>query len=310
MEIRFDIVDFDEFNLPSPDRMIELQLRCQEKFCKSPPILLKWIEVKSPSLSWVKLMDREADFIWRPYVSIADGFWLALLDEDVEFDAPLLALLPENLGVGVLTRRACQYWNEIVVRFNDYAVTAWVAYIDEVPKPWTKYEPMAKARVFDPSTRGKALNAKPPAKRERLETSVDAFALPPPLLKKVRSLVVVGLRVLPRTVLALCAMKDDALAPLNCAVTMCPLPGPEASDNQGTLDVSKGVDVVGEATNMKLVIAKASVQVTLGMGVEAPINATVVPDSQIEPMSSRLDSLTLISNEEHIKAFLDSLNKT
>ena len=34
--------------------------------------------------------------------------------------APLLALLPENPRVGILTRRACQYWNEIAVRFNDY----------------------------------------------------------------------------------------------------------------------------------------------------------------------------------------------
>ena len=31
-------------------------------------------------------MDREVDFIWHPYVSIADGFLLALLDEDVESD--------------------------------------------------------------------------------------------------------------------------------------------------------------------------------------------------------------------------------
>ena len=122
-------------------------------------------------------MNREVDFIWRPYVSIADSFSLALLDEDVESDvsayssllartpfwlfpcgplgswarhnphrvrrqfgydqgvpsknpvfldqlhfvtpfvlqngrsclnkAPLLALLPENLRVGVLTQRAC-----------------------------------------------------------------------------------------------------------------------------------------------------------------------------------------------------------
>ena len=139
-------------------------------------------------------MDREADFVWRPYVSIADGFSFALLDEDVESDvsayssllahtplwlfpcgpsgswaqynshrvrhqfgydqgmlsenpvvldhehfvtpfifqtshsclnkAPLLALLPKNPRVGVLTRRACQYWNEITVRFNDYAATS------------------------------------------------------------------------------------------------------------------------------------------------------------------------------------------
>ena len=31
-------------------------------------------------------MNREVDFIWRPYISIADGFSLALLDEDVESD--------------------------------------------------------------------------------------------------------------------------------------------------------------------------------------------------------------------------------
>ena len=31
-------------------------------------------------------MDREVDFIWRPYVSIVDGFLLVLLDEAVESD--------------------------------------------------------------------------------------------------------------------------------------------------------------------------------------------------------------------------------
>ena len=31
-------------------------------------------------------MDREIDFIWRPYVSIVDGFLSVLLDEDVESD--------------------------------------------------------------------------------------------------------------------------------------------------------------------------------------------------------------------------------
>ena len=62
------------------------QLDFLQKFCESPPLLLKWIGVKSPSLSWVELMDREVDFIWHPYVSIADGFLLALLDEDVESD--------------------------------------------------------------------------------------------------------------------------------------------------------------------------------------------------------------------------------
>ena len=108
-------------------------------------------------------------------------------------------------------------------------VAAWVVYAGEVLEPWKKYEPMAKARIFAPLTRGEALNAKPPAKKERPETSVDAF---PPLPKKVRSSVVMSSRVLPCTVLALRAMKDDALAPLNCAVTMCPLSGLEVSDNQ------------------------------------------------------------------------------
>ena len=103
------------------------------------------------------------------------------------------------------------------------------------------------------------------------------------------------------------------------------------------MDVSKGVDVVREAINIKLVIVKASVsilmlqgvrtflymcvyiymyihirlspfflvhtytstslyttylhvQVTLDMGIEAPVNATIVLDSQIEPMSTCLDS--------------------
>ena len=140
------------------------------------------------------MIDRQADFIWCPYVSIADGFSLVLLDEEVEFDvsayssllaytpiwlfpcgpssswarynlhrvrrqfgydqgvpsenpvvldnehsvtpfvlqtghsclnmAPPLALLPENPRVGVLTRRACRYWNKIAVRFNDYVVAS------------------------------------------------------------------------------------------------------------------------------------------------------------------------------------------
>ena len=29
-------------------------------------------------------------------------------------------MVPNNSRVEVLTHRACQYWNEIVVRFNDY----------------------------------------------------------------------------------------------------------------------------------------------------------------------------------------------
>ena len=40
------------------------------------------------------------------------------------------------------------------------------------------------------------------------------------------------------------------------------------------------------------------------MGIKAPVDATIVLDSQIEPMSTCLDSLTLISNREHIEAFL------
>ena len=40
------------------------------------------------------------------------------------------------------------------------------------------------------------------------------------------------------------------------------------------------------------------------MGVEAPVDATIIPNSHIEPMSTCLDSLTLISNGEHIEAFL------
>jgi len=111
-------------------------------------------------------------------------------------------------------------------------VVAWVAYASKVPELWKKYEPMAKARVSVPLAHGKALNAKPSTKRERPETYVNAFAFPPPLPKKVRSSVAMGSKVLPCTVLALRAMKDDAFAPLNCAVTMRPLPGPEVSNNQ------------------------------------------------------------------------------
>ena len=192
--------------------------------------------------------------------------------------APLLALLLENSRVGVLTQRYCEYWNEIVVRFNDYAIAsrnectflppplapinrshhmnfshgliayfmkekigfvAWhdkvaasVANAGEVPKPWKKYEPMAKARVSVLSTGGKVLNAKPPAKRERPKTFVDVSTLPPPLPKNISSSVAASSRVLPHIVLALRAMKDDALTPLNCAITMHPLPGPTVSDNQ------------------------------------------------------------------------------
>lgn len=62
-----------------------------------------------------------------------------------------------------------------------------MVYAGEVPEPWKKYEPMAKTCVSTPSVHGGALNAKPLAKRERPETSVDAFAFPPPLPKKVRS---------------------------------------------------------------------------------------------------------------------------
>ena len=192
--------------------------------------------------------------------------------------APLLALLPENSRVGVLTQRSCKYWNEIVVRFNDYAiasrnectflpppltpinrschmnfsrgliayfmkekigfmacndkVAASVANAGEVLECWKKYEPMAKARVSVLSAGGKVLNAKPPAKRERPKTFVDVSTLPPPLPKNVSSSVAASLRVLPHTVLVLRAMKDDALAPLNCAITLHPLLGPEVSDNQ------------------------------------------------------------------------------
>ena len=59
-----------------------------------------------------------------------------------------------------------------------------MAYAGEVPKSWKKYESMAKARVSIPLARGEALNAKPPTKRERPETYVDTFALPPLLPKK------------------------------------------------------------------------------------------------------------------------------
>ena len=111
-------------------------------------------------------------------------------------------------------------------------VAASVANASKVPEPWKKYEPMAKAHVFVLSARGKVLNAKPSAKRERTKIFVDAFTLPPPLPKKVSSSVAASSRVLPHTMLALRAMKDDALAPLNCAITMRPLLGPEVSDNQ------------------------------------------------------------------------------
>ena len=40
------------------------------------------------------------------------------------------------------------------------------------------------------------------------------------------------------------------------------------------------------------------------MGIEALVDATVILDSHIEPMSTCLESLTLISNGEHIEAFL------
>ena len=91
---------------------------------------------------------------------------------------------------------------------------------------------MAKARNSVPSTHSEALNAKPSAKREIPEISVTTSVPPPPLSKKVRSSVAIGLRVFPRIMLAFHAMRDDALAPLNCAITTCPMLGPEIFDSQ------------------------------------------------------------------------------
>nr|POE53191.1 hypothetical protein CFP56_13600 [Quercus suber] len=85
---------------------------------------------------------------------------------------------------------------------------------------------MAKVHVPIPLMHGETLNAKPPVKRKRPKTSVIAFVLPPHLPKKVYS-VVVGSRVLPRTVLAFCAMKDDTFAPLTYVLTMRAMLGPE-----------------------------------------------------------------------------------
>ena len=59
----------------------------------------------------------------------------------------------------------------------------------------------------------------------------------------------------------------------------------------------------GPATYLK-------VQVTLGMGVEAPVDATIVSNSQIETMSKCLDSLTLISNRSISKLSWADSNKT
>ncbi|KAK7824882.1 hypothetical protein CFP56_033953 [Quercus suber] len=139
-----------------------------EKFCEAPPNILKWIGVKSLALFWVKLMDKEVNFIWRPYINVASSFSLASLDEDVGVDMnsrarynphrvrcqfgydqgvpsenPVLldhehsvtsfilqtrcshlnktsplAMIQDNSKAGLLTQRACQYWNEITVRID------------------------------------------------------------------------------------------------------------------------------------------------------------------------------------------------
>ena len=69
-----------------------------------------------------------------------------------------------------------------------------MAYVGEVPESWKKDEPIAKVHVPISLVYGETLNAKPPVKRKRPETSVIAFVLPPPLPKKFHSSVAVGQR--------------------------------------------------------------------------------------------------------------------
>ena len=42
--------------------------------------------MRSLALFWVKLINKEVNFIQRPYINVASSFSLAPLDEDVEVD--------------------------------------------------------------------------------------------------------------------------------------------------------------------------------------------------------------------------------
>lgn len=111
---------------PSPKNN---QLDFLQKFHESPPILLKWIGVKSPSLSWVELMDREADFVWRPYVSISDGFSSALLDEDVESDVSAYSSLLARTPLWLFPCGPSSSW----ARYNPHRVRHQFGYDQGVP---------------------------------------------------------------------------------------------------------------------------------------------------------------------------------
>nr|POE78300.1 hypothetical protein CFP56_64504 [Quercus suber] len=77
-------------------------------------------------------------------------------------------------------------------------------------------------------------------------------------------------------------MKDDALAPLNCVVTMHPLPRPEVSDNQvpsspvvfeGKVDIPESFedDLLDNCDNVAVPIAAASPFITTGQRFRLPL---------------------------------------
>ena len=192
---------------------------------KAPPLALL------PENSRVGVLTQRSCEYWKIVVRFND-YAIASRNE-CTFLPPPLAPINRSRHMNFSRGLIAYFMKEKIgfVAWHDKVATS-VANAGEVPEPWKKYEPMAKARVSILSAGGKVLNAKPPAKRERPKTFVDVSTLPPPLPKNVSSSVAASSRVLPHTVLALHAMKDDALAPLNCAITMHPLPGPKVSDNQ------------------------------------------------------------------------------
>nr|POE80493.1 hypothetical protein CFP56_25206 [Quercus suber] len=257
-------------------------------------------------------MDREADFIWHPCVSIVDGFSLALFDGDIESDVSAYSFLLARTPLWLFPCGPSSSW----ARYNLHRVRRQFGYDQGVPSQLLS---SCKLEGFTPHS------------------------------------------------VALRAMKVDALTPLNCAITMRPLPRPEVPSSpvvskgrvdipdsfeddllddcenvvvpiaaaspfiaieqrslvgMGTLDVSKGVNAVGEATNIKLVIAKASFVHTLQLvfmlltykfmlpSVWALRHPSMPPLYRILRLNPCpcLDSLSLISNGEHIEAFLGRHN--
>ena len=90
---------------------------------------MDWIGVKPLSLSWVELMDREVDFVWRPYVIIVDGFLFVLLDEDVEFDVSAYSFLLAHTPLWLFLCGPSSSW----ARYNPHRVRRQFGYDQGVP---------------------------------------------------------------------------------------------------------------------------------------------------------------------------------